>query len=155
MKTFANCPSLLRQKQFSIIGPGFRTRMKVSKKIHITFYLFQLYIGFGKYLYVPAILSEEVDYLGYSVEYKVSQAIEERYRVHNRDCWGGGGHLPKYVTCYSSINKESWIVGASFNSTSEFESYDNFKCDEGSCYEKSISERKICKPGKLYLKNMT
>ena len=141
---FANCPSLLRQKQYSIIGPGFRTRMKVSKKNHITFYLFQLYVGFGEYFNVPAVLSEEVDYLGYFVEYKVSQAIWERLRVFNRDCW-----------CGSSINEEGWILGASFNSTSEFESHDNFKCDEDSCYEKSISERKICKPGKLYLKNMT
>ena len=94
----------------------------------------------GEYFNVPAVLSEEVDYLGYFVAYKVSQSIRD---------------YPGWIGSYRGRYDEGWILGASFNSTSEFESHDNFKCDEDSCYEKSISERKICKPGKLYLKNMT
>ena len=77
---------------------------------------------------MPAVLSEEVDNLGY----KVDQLLDK----------------------YAYNLNEIWILGASFNSTSEFASHNKFKCGEDSCYEKSISERKICKPGKLYLKNM-
>ena len=84
---------------------------------------------------MPAVLSEEVDYLGYSVEEKVYDLV----------VYGENG---KYFN-------EIWILGASFNSTSEFESNNKFKCGEDSCYQKSITERKICKPGKLYLKSMT
>ena len=101
----------------------------------LLFFLFQWYVGFGEYFNVPAVLSEEVDYFGYYVEERVHELL--------------------YYSENGSYINEIWILGASFNSTSEFESHDNFKCDEDSCYEKSISERKICKPGKLYLKNMT
>ena len=94
-----------------------------------------MHLGFGEYFNVPAVLSEEVDYLGYSVEEKVYDLV----------VYGENG---KYFN-------EIWILGGSFNSTSEFESHDKLKCGEASCYEKSITEKKICKPGKLYLKNIT
>ena len=82
---------------------------------------------------MPAVLSKEVDYLGYSVE---ENQLELFYYGENY-----------------TLN-EIWLLGASFNSTNEFESQNKVKCGEDSCYKKSTDAKKICKPGKLYFKDM-
>ena len=79
-------------------------------------------LGILKYLGLPALLSEEVHSLGKSIQW----------------------------TWDNELNRTTnfWVLGASFNET-RILSNSRIKCDEISCYEKSLSERKICKPGKL------
>ena len=43
-----------------------------------------------------------------------------------------------------------WILGASYVKTMQFYSKNESKCGRDSCYHKSLSEKKICKPGKLF-----
>ena len=79
----------------------------------------------GEYFGVPAILSEEVLSSG------------------------------PYTSIYDAFNdvpyrwNRVWILGASFNKTSQLDSNDKCKCGENSCYGQSLDELKICKPGKL------
>ena len=76
---------------------------------------------------LPAVLSEELDHLGKSVENSITKLFLELEE------------------------KEFWLLGASYNSTSKFESEKSMKCGKDFCYRKSLDKNKICKPGKLHL----
>ena len=75
---------------------------------------------------LPAVLSEELDHLGEPVEVRTKMFIDQFDK------------------------KEIWLLGASYNSTSKFESKSSMKCGEDFCYTKSVSNNKICKPGTLH-----
>lgn len=46
-------------------------------------------------------------------------------------------------------NYQIWILGASFDSITNIESNTSLMCGGESCFDKSLNERKICKPGSL------
>lgn len=96
------------------------------------FYLkiWQSNLAIGEYDGVPAVLSE--------------QALESDKLVLD---------VVKDLTCTSgqgsSENDQIWILGASYDSITNIESNNAVMCGEESCFDKSLIERKICKPGPL------
>ena len=82
-------------------------------------------LGNGEYMGLPAVLSEEFDPL---------QIEGPLITIMNRH----------------ENEKEIWLLGASYNTTSKLESKKSIKCGNDFCYKKSLDENKICKPGTLY-----
>ena len=50
----------------------------------------------------------------------------------------------------NEMMNEIWLLGASHNQTSKFESKKSMKCGKDFCYRKSLDTNKICKPGTLF-----
>ena len=88
----------------------------------------KFHIGYGEYLGLPAVLSEELDRLGESVEVSTKMFIDQ------------------------FDEKEIWLLGASYNSTTKLEKKNTVKCGDNFCYPKSLDENMICKPGTLFFK---
>ena len=85
-------------------------------------------LGYGEYLGLPAVLSEELYHLGESV-------VE---LIMRRENFG------------LEYEKEIWVLGASHNITNKLKPKKSIKCGEDFCYKKSLDEKKICRPGTLY-----
>ena len=78
----------------------------------------------GEYFGVPAILSE------FAVgEKSVESIIYENWHIMGEP--------------------EGWLLGASHNRTTSITSNQHSECFDDSCYHKSLSENKMCKPGML------
>ena len=81
--------------------------------------------GIGTYFDVPAILTEEVQMMGKFVrDFKFDFMGQDKY-------------------------ERFWILGASYNTTSQILANKQLNCGENSCYTESLYVKKICKPGTL------
>ena len=84
--------------------------------------------GIGEYDGGPVLLSE--------------QAFESNYLILD---------LLNALVCQlrSFGNYEIWILGSSYDSITNIESNTSIMCGGEPCFDKSLNERKICKPGSL------
>ena len=86
------------------------------------YFFIHVFIGILKYSGVPAILSEEADTFGKSIQ------------------WIWEKELKKPT--------DFWVLGAAFNDT-RITPNSRIACNKIPCYEKSLKVRKICKPGMI------
>ena len=82
--------------------------------------------GLGEYFGVPAILSD----------FAVGEKSVEGLLFDNWEIMG---------------EPEGWLLGASHNRTTRITPNQNIKCFDDSCYQKSLSKNRMCKPGMLLL----
>ena len=90
--------------------------------------LIERFAGIGEYDGGPVLLSE--------------QAFESNYLILD---------LLNALVCQlrSWGNYEIWILGSSYDSITNIESNTSIMCGVEPCFDKSLNERKICKPGSL------
>ena len=56
----------------------------------------------------------------------------------------------RYDSRYDGIyDSNLWILGANYNETSRIDVKDDVNCGASSCYEESVENGQICKPGRL------
>ena len=79
---------------------------------------------------------------------------EVPYALHGHDSSVGKAFIyflfDKNETNNGTSHDRVWILGASYNSTSKFDSEEKSRCGRDSCYQKSLNKKQICKPGKLF-----
>ena len=99
------------------------------------FYLdFHYYGTYPESSDVPAILTEELP-----VSSGTSAVLDAFGWIMSRHRDNDGGR------------SETWLLGASYNRTIEFDPKPDSKCGREFCYQKSLAKNQICKQGKLFI----